>query len=1177
MKTATIFSVASCTTKKLVRDLILTAWMICFICLATSTTLANDPGGGTNGVGANVTVSLSGATATLANGVITATIDTTSGTVTSYLFNGTQMLDTSGHIYYSMDGGTSYENPGSCVYSVTTSNSSMVDISCKVTWASHTNRVHAFDIDCHYVLRRGDTGLYAYAILAHPASYPDTGVGEWRIVWKLPHSSTDWTFERIYVDALRNWYWGTYSDFVNEASTGIAEIKTLTSGARAGLMDCKYEYAAEYQKIGCWGHASDTNKIGVWFVLGGYDYLNDGPNMTDLTVAESYLLQHFGRDHFGGSGTSVAAGESWSKIFGPFLLYCNKSTATTHQGDALWADAQAQMQAEVGAWPYSWLTNSDYPADSARGTVTGKIILTDSLKPALAAGTNTWVGVAQPDPGGNWQFDSKHYQSWVHPDANGSFSIAHIRPGTYTLSAWTVGAVGEYTLTNVLISAGATNALGNLNWTNTHPGGQIAWEIGIPDRSAAEFKHGTNYWYPFLWTTYTNDFPNPLTYNVGTSNWTNNWNYAQPGYLTGTNTWSQWKWRINFTLTNLPPSGSATITFAIASLYYGAIDVYVNDESTLTGEVAVNIAGGGAGGNALIREGIHAKYGLGYQSVPLSALRLGTNTITLIQRSINSGFNHVMYDYVNLELPAGPPAPPPGRNLLWRGGNTANAWDIATTTNWVISSNSVATTFTNGDNVTFDDTGTNFPAVTKSGSMLPGFVTVQGKKTWTLGGSGTLDGTMALYKAGTNLLILNGTNNFAGGTIIDDGVIQLGSGELSNAGIGGGPITFAGGTLQLNGYGIRDNGSTYYGTLPNNLIVPVGQVGTILCPQRIAGNGVLGQLTGGGTLNFTVDYVRGLLSGDWSAFTGQINVLNRTGSGDFRVKNATGFGNAAVNLAAGVNLYCQAGGKPVVDIGELSGSAGALLSTTAGNSGGQPVIWRVGRRNTSAVFAGNVTEQTGIIKTGSGIWTLSGASTHSGLTAVAGGTLQITGSITTTNFIIVSNAATLDLPGTVIANTVQIYAGGTLTGCGAIFGNLLNNGTVLSDCGATLEITGSVTNNGTMQFVNGSGLAVTGTLVNNHLLDLLTGVQTLPAGFINNGTVLLATNLVVTSAVKTGGTFTLLIQGYDGHTYQLQRSATLPGPNWQSVGPSQDGAGAPLTFTDTPGGSQNFYRVMVSP
>src|SRR4051794_25216626 len=323
-----------------------------------SLALANDPGGGTNGVGANVTLT-DGSSVTLANGIITAVIQKSTAKVTSYLFNGTQMLDTSGLIYYSMDGGTSYENPGNCVYSVTANTPDMVDISCKTIYT--TNRIHAFDIDCHFVLRRGDSGLYAYAILSHPANYPDTTVGEWRMVWKLPHDSVNFTFERAYVDSLRNWQMESYYDFTHAQATSIAEVLKLTSGVRAGLYDCKYEYAGEYQTIGCWGHASDTNKKGVWMVLGGYDYFNDGPVKQDLTLAESYTLIHFGRNHYNASSTTVATNEAWAKIYGPFLLYCNGTSAAANAGNVLWADAQAQVQAEIAAWPFTWLTgNTNY-------------------------------------------------------------------------------------------------------------------------------------------------------------------------------------------------------------------------------------------------------------------------------------------------------------------------------------------------------------------------------------------------------------------------------------------------------------------------------------------------------------------------------------------------------------------------------------------------------------------------------------------------------------------------------------------------------------------------------------------------------------------------------------------------------------------------------------------------
>ena len=673
----------------------------------TASALANDPGGGTNGVGANVTLTVGSSTVTLANGVVTAVIEKSTGKVTSYLFNGTQMLDTSGLIYFSMDGGSSYEQPGNCIYSATVNMTDMVDISCKVTWASYTNRVHAFDIDIHYVLRRGDSGLYAYAVLSHPASYPATGVGEWRMVWKLPHSSTQWSFERVYVDALRNWNWGTYSDFVNADPTSIAEVVRLTSGVRAGQYDCKYQYAAEYQQIGCWGHASDSNKKGVWMVLGGYDYLNDGPVHTDLTLAESYNLIHFGRNHYNGSSTSVAAGEEWSKIYGPYLLYCNSTTTNASAGNTLWADAKAQVQAEIAAWPYPWLTtNTNYPVAAQRGAVSGRFLVNDSFNPALT-GSNAWIGLAQPDAGGNWQFESKRYQYWVHADSNGNFTIPHVRPGNYTLYAWTVGAVGEFTRANVTVTAGATNALGNITWTVPHTGGYLAWEIGIPDRTAAEFRHGsTDYWRAFLWEDYSSEFSNPLEYTIGVSNPATDWNYAQPGYLVGTN-WSGWKWRVNFNLPSVPASGNATLVIAWAGNDHARMQFYVNDETTQFG---ANHYPPNGGGNALIREGIHAKYGVSSISIPVSRLRVGSNTITLLQGRSTTASDHVMYDYLSLEMPGAPPPPGPvtvplvSAGDVWKfndsGTNLGTAWRSSTFNDSAWLSGNAQLGFGDGDEAT---------------------------------------------------------------------------------------------------------------------------------------------------------------------------------------------------------------------------------------------------------------------------------------------------------------------------------------------------------------------------------------------------------------------------------------------------------------------------------------------
>ncbi|MBC8097421.1 MAG: hypothetical protein H7Y43_16570 [Akkermansiaceae bacterium] len=626
--------------------------MAAALSLSLGDAFANDAGGGTAGTGANVTVSVSGNNVTLANGIISAVIDKTTGRITSYKFNGTQMVDTSAHIYYSMDGGSSYEGPHNCVYRATVNTTDMVDISCKQTWRSGAGYLHAVDIDVHYVLRRGDTGLYAYVIMNHPSSYPALTIGEWRMVWRLPHDANNFYFERAYVDNLRNWKTPTYFDYQHDAATGIAEVTKMQTGGWSGQFSCKYMYNAEYYAINTWGQASDTNKKGAWFVLGPKDYFNDGPTHTDLTLGEGYMLIHFGRNHFGGSQTSVAAGESWRKMYGPFLLYCNSSTASSGAGNALWADAKAQATAENNAGSYSWLTyQPDFPVASKRGKVTGKLVVVDTVRPAANA-SGGWVGLAQPNSGGNWQFESKRYQYWAKTDSSGNFTIPNVRPGTYTLYAYTLGgagSVGEYSRGNVVVSAGGTLALGNVTWNVKHPGSKIAWEIGIPNRSASEFKHGsTDYFKPYKWLSFRSEFSNPLVYTIGSSTPANNWNYAHCPWLDSSgNAAGSWPWKINFNLASVPASGNATLTLAFAGSSGAHMFVYVNSATQLSGDFYP----ANAGGNGLLREGIHCKYGVNYVTIPVSRLKVGANTITLVQGSTRGAGNHAMYDYLSLELP----------------------------------------------------------------------------------------------------------------------------------------------------------------------------------------------------------------------------------------------------------------------------------------------------------------------------------------------------------------------------------------------------------------------------------------------------------------------------------------------------------------------------------------------
>ena len=129
-------------------------------------------------------------------------------------------------------------------------------------------------------------------------------------------------------------------------------------------------------------------------------------------------------------------------------------------------------------------------------------------------------------------------------------------------------------------------------------------------------------------------------------------------------------------------------------------------------------------------------------------------------------------------------------------------------------------------------------------------------------------------------------------------------------------MTLNGGTLSM-----YDNVNTYNASYWN-LIVPVNSTASWNTDSRCD---LYGSLTGGGTLNFKVTYVRTSLYGDWSDFDGQINV---NGGGEFRVLNFNGYTGAAINLSSNNLMDFQGAVDPAgttLQIGALSGVSSSSL------------------------------------------------------------------------------------------------------------------------------------------------------------------------------------------------------------------------------------------------------------
>jgi fibronectin-binding autotransporter adhesin len=488
-------------------------------------------------------------------------------------------------------------------------------------------------------------------------------------------------------------------------------------------------------------------------------------------------------------------------------------------------------------------------------------------------------------------------------------------------------------------------------------------------------------------------------------------------------------------------------------------------------------------------------------------------------------------------------------------------------------------------------------------------------------------GTGGLRKSGVGTLTLSVPNGFAGGTVISNGVLALGSNNANSDGTGGSAlgatnevITLRGGILQLFGY----NGGTgnNYSTLYNPINVPTGEIGTLRMFARGpvntgANSGLRSSLLGGGTLNLVVNYIRDNLDGDWSAFTGTINVTPKpSGSGDeMRINNAFGYANAAIYLNDGVTMNRVTTANSIVDIGELGGSSIAIVGP--GNLSAINPTWRVGFKNTSQTFAGTIANDglTSVIKVGTGTWTLSGFNIYTGPTTISNGVLEVTGSLASTNIAVVSGAfLDVSLLGNLSLSFGQVLGGnGTVRGgVDASSGGIVAPGFSIG----TLTVTNGVTlGGGASMEVNRAGfssdklvspsIVLAGTLTLRNVgdtlqvgdtFDLFDGAlsgafSTVDGGYYTwdtsnvgiNGTVTVTGVLPLPSisSVAIVGTDLVLsaVNGVPNSPVTVVSSTdvSLPMANWTSVATTAfDGSGSLTVYipvdVNTP---QSFYRLLL--
>jgi rhamnogalacturonan endolyase len=519
---------------------------------------------------AAVTVIDNGASWTLDNGIVKATIRKGSGSMASLVYHGIEMMGGNGG-YWEQTPQDAPQLTNTITIDPATNSGARAEVSIKGVTGGATMLGRGApgggtydDMEIRYALGRGDSGIYVYAIFTHPPNYRASGVGsESRYITRLNQ-----TFDWITVDKDRNMLEAAPTDWGTGVVVHAKEQRIMSKGVYKNSVEHKYSYSGVQYKTPAYGWSSTKNDIGIWFINPTIEYLSGGPTKLELDDhfgdddnPEPIILDYWVGGHYDtGARVNVAAGEQWTRVVGPIFVYVNSldhpkpttqaelDTLAATAGNpivplnwhanamALWNDALAQAKKEYAKWPYDWVTNADYPHAAERGTVTGHIVLNDPLAPrgASAQMQHLTVGLTVPDaPNLPWIHNAKGYQFWTDGSDDGRFTLAKVRPGNYTLRAFATGVLGDLELANVTVEPGETLDLGKLEWKPVRYGRQL-WDIGYPDRTGDKFfkGDGANNW---LWgwnLRYALLFPNDIIYTIGKSDYRRDWFFEEVPHAT---------------------------------------------------------------------------------------------------------------------------------------------------------------------------------------------------------------------------------------------------------------------------------------------------------------------------------------------------------------------------------------------------------------------------------------------------------------------------------------------------------------------------------------------------------------------------------------------------------------------------------------------------------------------
>ncbi|HEU0085185.1 MAG TPA: autotransporter-associated beta strand repeat-containing protein, partial [Bradyrhizobium sp.] len=318
--------------------------------------------------------------------------------------------------------------------------------------------------------------------------------------------------------------------------------------------------------------------------------------------------------------------------------------------------------------------------------------------------------------------------------------------------------------------------------------------------------------------------------------------------------------------------------------------------------------------------------------------------------------------------------------------------------------------------------------------------------------SGVISGAGKTTVTGGGTMILSGDNSYGNGTsIMAATTLQIGNGGVAGSIIGdvldGGTLVFnradtirftgvisdfsgdgpaSAGSLVQNGIGatiLTANNSYTAGTTINAGTLQLGDPGV----NAGTTGSIVGNVVNNGTfaINRSDAFAFGGVISGTGAFQ-QLGAGTTTLSAVQTYQGSTTISAGVLALTGSASIAASSGvvANAKFDISGLS--AGTSITNLSGGSAGTVALGNNTLTLTDAAgtFAGVISGDGGLVKQGSGQFTLSGANDYTGATTVAGGDLRVNGSVA--GAVTVQSGATLSGIGSV-GGLVTIQSGGTLS------------------------------------------------------------------------------------------------------------------------------------------------------